>query len=177
MQSKVDPATRDAIAFIEGLCERGLITWPIDFEFYQASDADLAETFGHWFGGQRWASDGDSLVQFGQDGTGSLFLLWYYPGLSGKPPVVFMGSEGESSLVADNLEDFIRQLGSGQVFYVDSWVEPDEDDNEEMDWQALADAIDERYGLSKETPQQLAEKAARSHPDFSAWVASKVEYV
>ncbi|MCO8166091.1 hypothetical protein NJC38_28590 [Pseudomonas sp. 21LCFQ010] len=177
MQSKLDPTTRDAIAFIEGLCERQLITWPIDFEFLATTDEDLAETFGHWFGGQRWAAQGDSFVQFGQDGTGSLFLLWYYPGLTGTPPVVFMGSEGESSLVAGSLEDFIRQLGSGQVFYVDSWVEPDEDDNQDMDWQALAEAIDERYGLSDETAQQLAEQAARLHPDFTGWVESKVEYV
>lgn len=176
MHSKLDDATRDAIAFINTLYDQDLIGWPIDFESASYSDEELAETFGHWFGGQRWAAAGDSFVQFGQDGTGSMFLLWYYPGLKTQPPVVFLGSEGETSLVASNIEDYIRQLASGKQFFDGAWLEPDEDDERKLDWQALARAVDERYGLGDATPEQLAEKARREHPDFDQWVNSNVEY-
>ncbi|KQQ66379.1 hypothetical protein ASF84_23985 [Pseudomonas sp. Leaf127] len=175
MNSKLDDTTRDAIDFINTLCEDGLIDWPIDFEPAAFSDAELAETFGHWFGGQRWSEAGDTFVQFGQDGTGSMFLLWYYPGLSTRPPVVFMGSEGATSLVANDIEDFIRQLASGKQFFDGDWLEPDEDEDRELDWQALAQAVDARYGLGDETPEQLSDKARREHPDFDQWVALKVE--
>ncbi|MBK4992976.1 hypothetical protein IAE39_001150 [Pseudomonas sp. S37] len=172
----VEVATRDALIFLKGLCEAELITWPIDYEFVEHSDEQLAETFGDWFGGTRWSECGDCFVHFGRDGSGSLFLLWYYPELISQPPVVFMGSEGECGLVADNIQDFIRQMGSGKVFFDNAWITPEDEDNMVINWAGLACAIEQQYGSNHVTPEQLLDKAKRNHVDFAQWVESKVEY-
>ena len=112
MREKVSPAIQDAIEFMDRLCEQNIITYPIDYETCYPSDKELAETMRCWFGGTKWLENSDSFVQFGQNGTGSLFLLWFYPSLKQDPPVVFMGSEGESCLAAPSINDFIKPLFS-----------------------------------------------------------------
>lgn len=176
MRIKMDDQTLDAVLFLKTLCESDQIKWPIDFDVVGPSDEELAETFGSWFGGQRWSTAGDTFAQFGEDGTGSMFLLWYYPDLKTRPPVVFLSSEGESCLVSNSLEDFIHQLGSGKLFFSGNWYAPSSGEDEDLDWQNLQHLIHEKLGRSDETPEQLSAKARRTHPDFSRWVESMGEY-
>ena len=176
MRAKVKSATQESIDFLSSLCEKEIISWPIDYEVFTPSDDELEETFGHWFGGNKWAANGDTFVQFGQDGTGSMFLLWFYPNLKAEPPVVFMGSEGESCLVSSDIDDFIKKISSGKLFYDGSWLDPDEEEKEELDWDKLRKAIESRFGKVSQTPEQLSENAKGAHPDFKAWVESNIEY-
>lgn len=172
----MDDETLNARSFLKILCGSEQIRWPIDFAVFEPNDEELAETFGCWFGGQRWSTSGDTFAQFGKDATGSMFLLWYYPGLTTQPPVVFLGSEGESCLVSNSIEDFIHQLGSGKLFFNGDWYAPSPGENKDLDWQNLQRLIHEKLGRSDETPEQLSEKARQAHPDFTRWVESMVEY-
>lgn len=176
MRLKMDDETLSARSFLKTLCESEQIKWPIDFAVFEPSDEELAETFECWFGGQRWSTSGNTFAQFGQDATGSMFLLWYYPSLTTRPPVVFLGSEGESCLVSNSLEDFIRQLCSGKLFFNGGWYAPSPGEDEDLDWKSLQRLIDEKLGGINETPEQLSEKAHHAHPDFTRWVESMVEY-
>ncbi|VVO86191.1 hypothetical protein [Pseudomonas silesiensis] len=176
MRKKMDYETKTALSFIDRLSTGQHNLWPHDFEFSETSDDELTEAFGYWFGGHRWANSGDTFVQFGRDGTGSMFLLWYYPDLNAPPPVVLLGSEGERCLMATDIDDFIRQLGSGQLFFNETWSEPLPNEIDEMDWCELRRTIHEKYGLGDEPPEKIAEKARLTHPDFPRWVESMIEY-
>lgn len=176
MRVKLDDDTKSALSFIDRLSTGQHNPWPHDFEFSETNDDELTEAFGYWFGGRRWATSGDTFVQFGQDGGGSMFLLWYYPDLNAPPPVVFLGSEGERCLIATNIDDFIRQLGSGHRFSYGTWMEPLPNEIDELVRCELRRAIHEKYGLGDEPPESFAEKARLAHPDFPRWVTSMVEY-
>jgi hypothetical protein len=176
MRNKISTSTQDSLNLLERLCEEENIVWPIDYEVNNSGDEDLSETLGHWFGSDKWSRHGDTFVQFGQDGTGSMFLLWFYSGLAGEPPVVFMGSEGGACLVASNIDDFIKQLLSGKVFYQDSWLDPDEEDEDEIDWDNLRKISETRYGPDSMTPDQLQDIARKKHPDFVGWVDSNIDH-
>lgn len=173
---------QESLEFLRRLCDEGVLSWPIDFEFYQPDISELETTFGLWFGSDEWAKEGDSFIQFGQDGTGSMYLLWFYPGLVEQPPVVFMGSEGEKHLVASNIADFMRQLGSGKIFGSSysspdgGWYEPEPEELQELDWQKLKRRIEERFGRLIHTAEKLQSLAIETHPDFTAWVESKTKY-
>jgi len=54
----------------------------------------------------------DRFIEFGKEGDGSSFCLWYYPGLVGEPPVVHMGTDPVFCTMAPSLEDFICLLTS-----------------------------------------------------------------
>ena len=144
MREKISPKIQDLLDFIDELCKQEIVTYPIDYEIEHPSDRDLAATLRCWFGSDRWSKEGDSFVQFGQDGTGSLFLLWFYPSLKTEPPVVFLGSEGESYLVAADISDFIQQLASGKLFSRGSWLDPEPDEKQELDWQRLELAVENK---------------------------------
>ncbi|MFF5444551.1 SMI1/KNR4 family protein [Streptomyces sp. NPDC012888] len=76
-----------------------------------------AEETTDWL--RRWTGNdeltGDAYRVFGQDGNGGLAALWC--ARPGRPlaeqPVVFLGSEGESGVVAGNLSDFLWILADG----------------------------------------------------------------
>ncbi|KFE56892.1 hypothetical protein [Pseudomonas syringae] len=174
MREKMDAATQAAVSFLKGLSTGPHIEWPHDFRVVEPSDEQLAEEFGYCFGGQRWSTSGDTFVQFGRDASGSMFLLWYYPGLNAKPPVVYVGSEGESMLLATDIEDFIRQLGLGESFCCGAFGCSDEF-NERV-WSELRRIIQDEFEFSDENLQQLIDKASQSHPDFTMWFESVVEY-
>ena len=176
MREKVSPAIQDSINFIDRLCEQDIIAYPIDYEPNYPSNKELSETFENWFGGNKWLQKGDSFVQFGQDGTGSLFLLWYYPLLKIEPPVVFMGSEGESYLVAPKIDDFIRQLASGKLFYDSEWFDPELEEQLELDWHRLRSVVEAKLGRIELTPLQIQNRAIKLHPNFTAWVEANIEY-
>jgi len=178
MHSKLSEHDRQVIDFLDELCEEEIITYPIEFESGLASDDEWSETAGHWFGSGRWAEGGDSFVHFGSDGTGGCFLLWYYPDLDGDPPVVFLGSEGESCMASPTVTDFLKQLASGKVFFEGSWLDPDDEEEEDddfpvLDWVELKASVEARFGEADMDPEDVTARAVAEHPDFPAWVESR----
>jgi hypothetical protein len=177
MKDLVSAAIQDSLNFIDELCKQKIIAYPpIDYEICHPSDEELAETLGCWFGSDKWSKNGDSFVQFGQDGTGSLFLLWFYPALTTEPPVVFLGSEGDSCLVAANINDFIRQLASGKLFFNGKWFDPEVDGTSKYDWQRFRLAVEAKLGKSEMSLLELSNNATRLHPAFTTWVQTQIDY-
>lgn len=86
-----------------------------DFEPFPAF-LPAEETTG-WF--RAWTGnkdlDGDGFRIFGQDGTGGYAALWLTrPALAlTEQPVVFLGSEGETAVIARDLGDFLWLLADG----------------------------------------------------------------
>ena len=175
MRNKISSSTQESLDFLQNICDEGIVSWPIDYETNNANDRELAQTFGFWFGGDKWSKHGDTFAQFGQDGTGSMFLLWFYPNLTGEPPVVFMGSEGETCIVASNINDFIKQLCSGKLFFDGGWLDPVEEDKDKIDWDNLRMIAEAKFGSLELSPDQLCGRAKNAHPSFVEWVESNVE--
>lgn len=87
----------------------------IDFEpFHQFLSAEKTE---RWF--QAWtgnpAADGSQFRVFGQDGSGGYAALWTVRPDTDllEQPVVFMGSEGETAVVARSFHDYLWLLAAG----------------------------------------------------------------
>ncbi len=87
----------------------------VDFEPFPAflSAEDTTDWFQAWTGNTEL--DGDAFRVFGQDGTGGYAAFWLVrPGRPvGEQPVVFLGSEGETGVVARDLDDFLWLLADG----------------------------------------------------------------
>ncbi|MEU6310900.1 SMI1/KNR4 family protein [Streptomyces sp. NPDC047014] len=87
----------------------------VDFEPYPAflSAEDTTDWFQAWTGNTEL--DGDAFRVFGQDGTGGYAAFWLVR--PGRPveeqPVVFLGSEGETGVVARDLADLLWLLADG----------------------------------------------------------------
>ena len=52
----------------------------------------------------------DQFIDFGGESDGSLYCLWYYPGLVGEPPVVYIGGDGNNCTIAPSIEDLISLM-------------------------------------------------------------------
>jgi len=175
MRTKLSKESKKGIKFISQLLSNEMNSYPIDYESYDAPDKEITETMELWTGNKKWNADGDSLVQFGMDGSGSMFCLWYYPNLKGEPPVVFLGSEGHSCLVSNNLNDFIKHTCSGKLFSDGEWLDPYLDDEKEFDWLSLKNKAEKLIGKWSTSPEELRDTGKLNHPDFNAWAESKIE--
>ncbi|WP_432086618.1 SMI1/KNR4 family protein [Streptomyces sp. bgisy095] len=140
----------------------------VDFEPYESflSAEDTTDWFRAWTGDDDL--NGDAFRVFGQDGTGGYAAFWLIrPGREpAEQPVVFLGSEGETGVVARDLGAFLWLLADGigpweaATPYASEpgWVpRPDED---------LA-AIAQRHAPDRwaSAPEIIAE-AAGEFPDF-----------
>ncbi|MFD8890782.1 SMI1/KNR4 family protein [Streptomyces sp. NPDC059566] len=87
----------------------------VDFEPFPAflSAADTTDWFQAWTGNTE--VDGSDFRVFGQDGTGGYAAFWIVrPSRPlAEQPVVFLGSEGETGVVARDLGDFLWLLADG----------------------------------------------------------------
>ncbi|GIJ08469.1 hypothetical protein Van01_16830 [Micromonospora andamanensis] len=87
----------------------------VDFEPYPhfLEGHETAEWWRAWTGNAE--VDGSEFRVFGQDGTGGLAAFWLVR--SGEPieqqPVVFLGSEGQTGVVAQNLWAYLWLLADG----------------------------------------------------------------
>ena len=87
----------------------------VDFEPFPAflSAGETTDWFRAWTGND--GLNGDDFRMFGQDGTGGYAALWLArpdAALTGQP-VVFLGSEGETGVVASDAADFLWLLADG----------------------------------------------------------------
>lgn len=87
----------------------------IEFEPYDAflSVDETAHWFKAWTGNPN--ADASKFRVFGQDGSGGYAAFWTVrdtPDLL-KQPIVFMGSEGETAILARNFYDYLWLLAAG----------------------------------------------------------------
>lgn len=87
----------------------------IDFEPYDVF-LSVDET-SHWFRAWTGNSDADAskFRVFGQDGTGGYVAFWTVRNTSDLlvQPIVFMGAEGETAVLARNFYDYLWLLADG----------------------------------------------------------------
>ncbi|MDH2389109.1 SMI1/KNR4 family protein [Streptomyces sp. HNM0663] len=121
-----------------------------------------------WF--RAWTGNGelcgDDFRVFGQDGSGGFAAFWLVrPGLLlADQPVVFLGSEGETGVVA-------RDLGSFLWVLADGYGPCEAATSYEPDWtprpNAELAAIAERFAPDQRQPAAaVIEQAAAEFPDF-----------
>jgi hypothetical protein len=140
----------------------------IDFEPYDAFDSadETTDWFRHWTGDHEL--DDVPYRVFGQDGSGGLAAVWL--ARPGRPlaeqPVVFLGSEGESGVVAGNLSDFLWVVADGvgpleSVLYEAPEPRPDAPRSE---YTALA----ERHATTPRRPaRDIIAEARAEFPTFT----------
>ncbi|MFJ2784381.1 SMI1/KNR4 family protein [Streptomyces sp. NPDC093249] len=138
----------------------------VDFEPFPAflSAAETTDWFRAWTGNSE--VDGGDFRVFGQDGTGGYAAIWLIrPDRPlAEQPVVFLGSEGETGVVARDLGDFLWLLadGFGPWEAVNSY---------EPGWSARPrpelKAIAERFAPHRpRSATAVIELAAQEFPDF-----------
>lgn len=140
----------------------------VDFEPYESflTAEETTEWFRAWTGNGEVT--GDDFRVFGQDGTGGYAAFWLVrPGRElAEQPVVFLGSEGETGVVARDLGAFLWLLadGSGPWEAATAYApEPGPAARGNRDLAALAERLapDLRASATAITAQ-----AARDFPDF-----------
>ncbi|MEV4942902.1 SMI1/KNR4 family protein [Streptomyces zaomyceticus] len=138
----------------------------VDFEPFTAflSAEETTEWFRAWTGNGELRG-GDFRV-FGQDGSGGYAAFWLVrPGLLlADQPVVFLGSEGETGVVARDLGGFLWLLADGfgpweaATSYEPDWTPRPNDE---------LTAIAERFAPDQRQPAAtVIEQAAAEFPDF-----------
>jgi hypothetical protein len=144
----------------------------VDFEPYDAfrTPAETAEWWQAWSGNP--SMGGVDLRIFGQDGTGGLAAFWL--ARPGEPvdrqPVVFLGSEGEVSVVARDLGSYLWLLAGG-FGPLEATMWPRHEHRPRPD--ARRTAIAERHApQARRTPAEVIEAARSEFPDFEALVGS-----
>lgn len=140
----------------------------IDFEPYETfcSTGETTDWLRQWTGNPEL--DGDAFRVFGQDGTGGLAALWRIR--PGRPlteqPVVFLGSEGETGVVAGSLPDFLWVLAEG-IGPLESVLHDDHSPRPEGALPGLA----ARHATTPRRPARTIIAEARAEfPDFTASV-------
>ncbi|MCX4597016.1 SMI1/KNR4 family protein [Streptomyces sp. NBC_01549] len=127
-----------------------------------------AEETTDWF--QAWTGngelDGDDFRVFGQDGSGGYAAFWLVRPSQplADQPVVFLGSEGETGVVARDLGDFLWLLAGGfgpweaATSYEPAWTPRP---NQELT------AVAERFAPGwRRSPAAVIELAAQEFPEF-----------
>ncbi|MFD3874947.1 SMI1/KNR4 family protein [Streptomyces sp. NPDC058623] len=143
----------------------------VDFEPFPAflSAVDTTDWIQAWTGNTE--VDGDDFRVFGQDGTGGYAAFWLVrPGrVAAEQPIVFLGSEGETGVVARDLGDFLWLPADG--FGPWEAVAPYGPDRTSHPQQGLT-AIAERFAPDRRaSAAAVIELATREFPDFGDVIA------
>ncbi|MEV3993635.1 SMI1/KNR4 family protein [Streptomyces sp. NPDC049837] len=138
----------------------------VDFEPFLAflSAEETTDWFRAWLGNPDL--NGDDFRVFGQDGSGGYAALWLArPDRSlVEQPVVFLGSEGETGVVARDLGDFLWLLADG----VGPWeaATPYESERIPRPIPELT-AVAERFAPTRRRPAaEVIALAMQEFPDF-----------
>ncbi|MFJ9448459.1 SMI1/KNR4 family protein [Kitasatospora sp. NPDC101235] len=138
----------------------------IEFEPFDAflSAEDTTDWFRAWTGNDELA--GDAFRVFGQDGTGGYAAFWLVrpDRAPADQPVVFLGSEGETGVVASDLADFLWVLAAGLGPFE---ATTDRDTGRTPHPSPQRTAIAERFAPHRRRPAEaITEQAGREFPDF-----------
>lgn len=142
----------------------------IDFEPYPEflSAEETTSWFRAWTG--NGAADGSSFRVFGQDGTGGYAAFWITQpdkNLLGQP-IVFLGSEGETGVVASDFDAYLWLLASGIGPY-EAVAYPDSDGTPNEQFLAFAR---ENSSLEPIEAKTVLEQARGKYPDFADQIDS-----
>ncbi|MEV3968139.1 SMI1/KNR4 family protein [Streptomyces sp. NPDC050698] len=138
----------------------------VDFEAFPAflSAEETTDWFRAWTG--NGDLDGDSFRVFGQDGSGGHAAFWLvHPDRPlVEQPVVFLGSEGETGVLARDLWAFLWLLAGGYgPWEAATSYEPDRTAHPDQRLTAVA----ERFAAGhKQSAADVIEEATREYPDF-----------
>ncbi|MBQ4838546.1 hypothetical protein [Pseudoalteromonas luteoviolacea] len=169
----MDAETLSSYELLSDLCKQGIIGWPIDFELSALSEVAADEELSSWGLIANWKTENDKFIKFGQDGSGSSYLLWQYAE-DFPPAVVFLGSEGETYNVAPTLSFYMRYLASGCDFGYGEWFEPEPElDPDAIDRNLLSSKISAVLPQITEHANELNQKSLMVIPSFESWVKSK----
>ncbi|MEU2831228.1 SMI1/KNR4 family protein [Streptomyces lavendulae] len=138
----------------------------VDFEPFPAflSAAETTDWFQAWTGNSEL--DGNDFRVFGQDGTGGYAAIWLIrPSRPlAEQPVVFLGSEGETGVVARNLGDFLWLLADGfGPWEAATSYEPDWNAHPNPELAAIAEGFAPNQ---RRSAAAVIELAAQEFPDF-----------
>ena len=142
----------------------------IDFEPYRdfLSPEETTDWFRAWTGNNE--ADGTCFRIFGQDGTGGYAAFWITDPERAllDQPVVFLGSEGETGVIAEDFSSYLWLLAAGigpfeAVAYSGSKGSPQEH------FEAFAQEVS---GQAKLEGAEVLKKAKARYTDFSSWVES-----
>ncbi|MBP2326314.1 hypothetical protein JOF56_006699 [Kibdelosporangium banguiense] len=140
----------------------------VDFEpFDQFESADeTTDWIRSWTGNKELT--GEQFRVMGQDGTGGYAAFWLIR--SDRPvteqPVVFLGSEGETGVVARNLADFLWLLADGfgpleAVEYPEQSSQPNDE---------LVEIAERHAPDARKTGAEAIAAAKAEFPDFEATI-------
>ena len=141
----------------------------VDFEPFKGflTADETTDWFRAWTGNGEL--NGDAFRVFGQDGTGGSAAFWLIrPGRAlVEQPVVFLGSEGETGVVARNLGAFLWLLADG----FGPWEAATSYDEPEPGWvphpnRELAAIAEQFAPLHRAAAVVVIEQATREFPDF-----------
>lgn len=138
----------------------------IDFEPFPTflTAADTTDWFQAWTGNSEL--DGDDFRVFGQDGSGgyAAFLLIRPSRPLTEQPIVFLGSEGETGVVARDLGDFLWLLAGGfGPWEAATSYEPDWTPRPHRELTAIAEQFAPHQ---RRSATAVIELAAQEFPDF-----------
>lgn len=136
----------------------------IDFEPYDEfySKSETSEWFKAWTGNM--AVTGEQFSIFGQDGSGGLVAFWHVREADNilNQPIVFLGSEGEKGIIAQNFKSYIWLFANGigpyeAVAYPDIEISPSKE---------FIEFANEHAPNSKATTMTIIEQAKAEFPKF-----------
>lgn len=149
-----------------------------NIEFRLRSEDDWPVTLDYWFGSDRWRQSDHLFQLIGVDTTGGLYCQWIYPELRvPEPPIVFLGSEGESvCVVASCIADLVEILAQGYAWSADEqkYVKKDSD-LEPGAFAQFNSRVHNELGRSFLHPDELVANARQQHPDFETWVRQQAD--
>ncbi|MEQ1324962.1 SMI1/KNR4 family protein [Acinetobacter soli] len=146
----------------------------IDFEPYQTfmSKNEASQWLKAWTGNSQ--ADADSLLVFGQDGTGGYAAFWMVNQDNEilDQPIVFLGSEGEIGVVAKDFNDYLWLLAQNHG-PLESIECPE--DNSKINNTFLNFAKQNSKSNSRPVSEILSD-AQNSNPNFKGWIESLIRY-
>ena len=141
-----------------------------DFEIVDDGTAALVT----WFAGR--AKPAESFFAFGRDGTGALFAIWRRRATLEASPVVFLGTEGETIVLAETFRDFLGLLAYGvdDLGFVD-WEEEPPAPSADEGSVAFRAWLKARLGVEPAAdPAKQVLAAREQHADLEAWVMKAI---
>lgn len=166
VESKFPPGVKMPVA-IRALCDfLDTNGYPLSgyFEISTIGDDDLRAWFPNDPTMQR------RFAVFGRGSTGSVYAIWLRDGTDvDSSPVIVLGSEGESLVMAANSLEFCRLLGCG--YNELEWDDLTQPSPESDDAQPLREWLDSRFDIDFPARGDEIVSAARTQcPNFSAFI-------
>ena len=144
----------------------------IDFEPYQdfmpLSEAN--EWLKHWTGNEH--VDASSLLVFGQDGSGGYVAFWLRHENKDllDQPIVFLGSEGQTGVVAKDFNDYLwlfsQNHGPSECIEL-----PEHPSNINHDFLTFAEQHSKSHSRSVD---EILKDAQSAYLDFNTWIESLI---